>query len=69
MTYIHYASLTSLGVQHRETIQMVTHPDIIPIQQGFNSSERVGTCAFPFAIAVLFYISQRKDVLVSQIVL
>ena len=31
---VHYASLTSQGVQHREFIQMVTHPDINPIQQG-----------------------------------
>ena len=25
------------GVQHREIIQMVTHPDIKPIQQGLTS--------------------------------
>ena len=28
MTDAHYTSLTSQGVQHREIIQMVIHPDI-----------------------------------------
>ena len=47
MIDVHYASLTSQGVQHREIIQMVTHPDINPIQQGLtlvNGQEPV----FPF---------------------
>ena len=30
---VHYASLTSQGVQHRRFIQMVTHPDMNPVQQ------------------------------------
>ena len=34
---VHYTSLTSQGVQHKEIIQMVTHPDIKPIQQGLIS--------------------------------
>ena len=37
MIDVHYASLTSQGVQHREIIQMVTHPDINPIPQGLTS--------------------------------
>ena len=28
------------GVQHRKSIQMVTHPDVNPIQQGFTSVNR-----------------------------
>ena len=40
VTDIHYASLTSQGVQHWETNQIVTHPDVIPIQQGLTSVNR-----------------------------
>ena len=40
----HYASLTFQGVQHREIIQVVTHPGIIPVQQAtLNFGERTGT--------------------------
>ena len=35
------------GVQHRKSIQMVTHPDINPIQQGLTSVNR-GEPVFPF---------------------
>ena len=28
------------GVQHRKSIQMVTHPDINPVQQGLTSVNR-----------------------------
>ena len=48
MVDVHYASLTSQGVQHREIMQMVTHPDINPVQQGLtlvNGREPL----FPFA--------------------
>ena len=34
---VHYASLTSQGVQHRRSVQMVTHPDNDPVQQGLTS--------------------------------
>ena len=34
---VHYASLTSQGVQNKEVIQMVTHPDINLVQQGLTS--------------------------------
>ena len=37
---VHYASLTSQGVQHRVFIEMVTHPDINPVQQGLTSMNR-----------------------------
>ena len=33
MIDVHYAGLTSQGVQHREIIQKVTHPDNNPILQ------------------------------------
>ena len=40
----HYASLNFQGVQHREIIQVVTHPGIIPVQQAtLNFGERTGT--------------------------
>ena len=50
MIDVHYTSLTSQGVQHRKIIiiQMVTHPDIITIQQSLttvNGHEPV----FPFS--------------------
>ena len=32
-----YASLTSQGVEHRRPVQMVTHPDNNPVQQGLTS--------------------------------
>ena len=37
---VHYASLTSQGVQQRVFYQRVTHPDINPIQQGLTSVNR-----------------------------
>ena len=37
---VHYASLTSQGVLHRVFIEMVTHPDINPVQQGLTGSLR-----------------------------
>lgn len=30
----HNASMTSQGVEHREIILMVTHPDLNPVQRG-----------------------------------
>ena len=47
MIVVHYTSLTSQGVQHREIIQMVTHPDINPVQQGFTFVNRRDS-VFPF---------------------
>ena len=40
MIDVHYTSLTSQGVQHTEMIQMVTHPDSKPVQQGLISVNR-----------------------------
>ena len=51
MIDFHYASLTSQGVQHREIIQMVTHPDIKPVQQGLTSANDRKRC-FPLVIAM-----------------
>ena len=48
MIDVHYASLTSQGVQRREIIQMVTHPDINPVQQGLTLVNRQEP-VFPFA--------------------
>ena len=36
------------GVQHRESIQMVTHPDLNPLQQGLTSVNRRQEPVFPF---------------------
>ena len=47
MIDVHYASLTSQGVQHRRSFQMVTHPDINPVQQGLTSVNRREP-VFPF---------------------
>ena len=33
-------------------IEVVTHPDINPVQQGFNFGERTGTGVFPLVIAI-----------------
>ena len=45
---VHYASLTSQGVQHRRFLQMATHPDINPVQQGLTSVNRREQ-VFPFS--------------------
>ena len=34
MIDVHYASLTSQGVQHREIMQTIAHPDMNPVKQG-----------------------------------
>ena len=47
MIDVHYTSLISQGVQHREIIQTVTHPDINPIQKGLTLVNRQET-VFPF---------------------
>ena len=47
MIDVHYASLTSHEVQHRIFNQMVTHPDIHPVQQGLTAVNRREP-VFPF---------------------
>ena len=48
---VHYASLTSQGVQHREFYR-VGHPNIQPRPTGLNFGEQTGTGVFPLVIAV-----------------
>ena len=48
---VHYTSLTSQGVQQREINQMLTYPDIYPVQHGLISMNG-GEQVFPLGVAV-----------------
>ena len=73
MIDVHYASLTSQGVQHR-VIYLDGHPSRYqPRPTGFNFGEQTGNSVFPWVIAVpqrsitwLTYYTQLKNLSFQQ---
>ena len=67
MIDVHYASLTSQGVQHR-VFYRDGHPSKYqPRPTGLNFGEQTGTGIFPLVIAVPLWITPRKVYLKSVV--
>ena len=65
MIDVHYASLTSQRVQHRRSVQMVTHPHINLVQQGLTSMNKRDP-VFPFRALLAVQLSAFCDSIVSR---